>query len=184
MTASGEVMRDLPAHVRLERWYRRLLWTYPIGHRRAHGEEILTMLMDSAEPGRRLPARADVVDLLRGAVRQWLRLPVGLPAMVAAVLAAAVLGAVGAASGSWLAWQTAAMPSDASAVHTAETVRGAPLRAPELGRDGWLRDPQRGGGFEQQPQQTFHDGNGAILAAFLFPECCTLTNRRLNSNRG
>ena len=145
MTASGEVMRDLPAHVRLERWYRRLLWTYPIGHRRAHGEEILTMLMDSAEPGRRLPARADVVDLLRGAVRQWLRLPVGLPAMVAAVLAAAVLGAVGAASGSWLAWQTAAMPSDASAVHTAEMVRGAPLRAPKLGRDGWLRDPQRGG---------------------------------------
>ncbi|MGC5285478.1 hypothetical protein [Micromonospora sp. DT231] len=145
MTASGEVMREPSAHVRLERWYRRLLWAYPIGYRRAHGEEILTMLMDSAEPDRRMPARADVVDLVRGAVRQWFRLPIGRMAVVAAVLSAVILGAVGAGVGSWLAWQAAALPSDASAIHTAETVRGVPLRAPKLSRDDWLGNPQRNG---------------------------------------
>ncbi|MEU8264956.1 hypothetical protein AB0C02_30620 [Micromonospora sp. NPDC048999] len=140
MTASGEVMREPLAQVELERWYRRLLWAYPIGYRRAHGQEILAMLMDSAEPGRRVPARADVMDLVRGAVRQWFRLPVGLSPVVAAVLTAVVLGAVGAAAGSWSAWQTAAhLPSDTAALQTAETVAGAPLAAPEIARTDHMR---------------------------------------------
>ncbi|WP_327025961.1 hypothetical protein [Micromonospora sp. NBC_01739] len=138
-------MGEPSAHVRLERWYRRLLWAYPIGYRRAHGEEFLTMLMDSAEPDRRMPARADVVDLLRGAVRQWFRLPIGRMAVVAAVLSAVILGAVGAGVGSWLAWQAVALPSDASAIQTAEAVRGVPLRAPELSRDDWMGNPQSNG---------------------------------------
>ncbi|MEH0845708.1 hypothetical protein V6U81_25300 [Micromonospora sp. CPCC 205711] len=142
MTASGEVMRELPAQVRLERWYRRLLWAYPIGYRRAHGEEILTMLMDSADPGRRVPARADVVDLVRGAVRQWFRLPIGRTAVVAAMLSAVVLGAVGAGVGSWLAWQTAPeLPSDTAALRTAETVAGAPMTAPHVDRMAGRREP-------------------------------------------
>lgn len=145
MTASGDVIRESPAHVELERWYRRLLWIYPIGYRRSHGDEILTMLMDCAEPGRRMPARADVVDLVRGAVRQWFRLPVGLSAVVAAVLAAVVLGAVGAAGGSWLAWQTATdLPSDAAALRTADTAAGAPLAAPHVDRREYMRADWRG----------------------------------------
>ncbi|MEU3457454.1 hypothetical protein ABZ671_28195 [Micromonospora sp. NPDC006766] len=140
MTASGEAMREPLAQVELERWYRRLLWAYPIGYRRAHGQEILTMLMDSAEPGRRVPARADVVDLVRGAVRQWFRLPVGLSPVVAAVLSAVVLGAVGAATGSWLAWQTAAdLPSDTAALQITETAAGAPLTAPHVNRTDHVR---------------------------------------------
>lgn len=142
MTASGEGVRDLPAHVRLERWYRRLLWAYPIGYRRAHGEEILTTLMDSAEPGRAVPTRADVVDVVRGAVRQWFRLPIGRTAVLAAVLSAVVLGAVGAGVGSWLAWQTAAeLPSDVAALRTAETVTGAPMTAPHVARVAGRREP-------------------------------------------
>jgi hypothetical protein len=138
MTASGEVMRELPAHVRLERRHRRLLWAYPVGYRRAHGEEILTMLMDSAEPGRCVPARADVVDLARGAVRQWFRLPIGRTAVVAAVLSAVVLGAVGAGVGSWLAWRTASeLPSDTAALQTAEAVAGAAMTAPYVTRHFW-----------------------------------------------
>ncbi len=142
MTASGEVTRELPARVQLERWYRRLLWAYPVGYRRSHGEEILTMLMDSAEPGRRVPARADVVDVLRGAVRQWFRLPIGRTAVLSAVLSAVVLGAVGAGVGSWLAWQTAAaLPSDTEALQTAETVAGAPMTAPYVARMAGRREP-------------------------------------------
>ncbi len=140
MTASGEVMREPLAHVELERWYRRLLWAYPIGYRRAHGQEILAMLMDSAEPGRRVPTRADVMDLVRGALRQWFRLPVGWSPVVAAVLSAVVLGAVGAAAGSWLAWQAAAeLPSDTAALQIAETAAGAPLTAPHVNRVDHLR---------------------------------------------
>jgi hypothetical protein len=156
-------MRALPTHVRLERWYRRLLWAYPIDYRRAHGEEILTMLMDSAEPGRRVPARADMVDLVRGAVRQWFRLPVGRTAVVAAVLSAVILGALGAASGSWLAWQTAAMPSDTAALQVAETVAGAPLTAPDVVRhDGW-QDEWREVGVASRNEQRFR--NWTIEAA-------------------
>lgn len=152
MTATGEVM----AHVALERWYRRLLWAYPIDYRRAHGEEILTMLMDSAEPGRRVPARADVVDLTRGAVRQWFRLPIGRVPVVAAMLTAIVLGAMGAAAGSLLAWQTAAqLPSDTATMRLAETVAGAPLTAPDVVRhDGW-HDELRGVSVANRNEQRF-----------------------------
>ena len=142
MTATGNRVRTLPAHVELEHWYRWLLRAYPVGYRRVHGDEILATLMDCAEAGRRRPARADVVDVVRGAVRQWFRLPVGLPALVAAVLSALVLGAMGAAAGSWLAWETAAeLPSDNVALRTTETSAGEPLRAPEIHRhDGWRAD--------------------------------------------
>ncbi|KHD77078.1 hypothetical protein MB27_13290 [Actinoplanes utahensis] len=49
----------------LERRYRRLLRVYPAGHRAAYEEEMLGVLMSGAEPGRRLPALADVLDLVR-----------------------------------------------------------------------------------------------------------------------
>ncbi len=135
MTASGEVMPEQRAHIELERWHRRLLWAYPIGYRRTHGQEILTTLMDSAEPGQRKPHRADVADLLRGALRQWFRLPTGKSAVIAAVLTAMTLGAVGAASASWLTWHTNAdLPSNTAAVQTVEIVSGAPLTTPEVRR--------------------------------------------------
>ncbi|MCN0180111.1 hypothetical protein [Salinispora arenicola] len=141
MTASGEVMREQRAHIELERWYRRLLWAYPIGYRRTHGQEILTTLMDSAEPGQRTPNRADVADLLRGALRQWFRLPTGIPAVATAMVVAVALGAAGAVAASWLAWQTAAgLPSNTVAQQIAETVGGAKLTTPDFQR---LDDTQK-----------------------------------------
>jgi len=135
VSATGAVTGRLPAHAELERWYRRLLRAYPMAYRRAHGDEILATLMDSAEPGRRRPSWADAADLTRGALRQWFRLPVGLSSVVAAVLATLVLGAVGAASGSFLAWQTAAdLPSNAAAGQIGTILAGSPVVASAVDR--------------------------------------------------
>ena len=49
----------------LELHYRRLLAVYPAAHRRTYEEEMVTVLMEGAEPGRRRPAAGEVVDLLR-----------------------------------------------------------------------------------------------------------------------
>ena len=102
-----------------ERWYRRLLWSYPAHYRRRHGAEILTTLMESAEPERRLPAPADAVDLLRGGLRQRLRLPAGRPlVLLAAMFAVVVFGAFGAAAGSWLGERTLSPLPSADAART------------------------------------------------------------------
>jgi hypothetical protein len=53
----------------LERSYRRLLVCYPRAYRREHGEEILAVLLACAEPGRRRPAAAEVIDLVRSGIR-------------------------------------------------------------------------------------------------------------------
>ncbi len=141
MTATGTGMVHVPAHAELERWYQRLLWGYPRSYRQAHGDEILATLMDTAEPGRRRPTRADVVDLARGALRQRFRLPMGIAPVVAAVLAALILGAIGAASGSWLAWQTAAgLPSNGAARQLGAIVVGEPRTANTVNRNDGRRE--------------------------------------------
>jgi hypothetical protein len=48
----------------LEISYRRLLAVYPAEHRRAYEEEMVGVLLASAEPGQRRPALADAADLL------------------------------------------------------------------------------------------------------------------------
>lgn len=57
----------------LERSYRRLLAWYPREHRRAHGEEMLGVLMAGARDGQRRPDYADAADLILGALRMRLR---------------------------------------------------------------------------------------------------------------
>lgn len=139
MTASKAV--HVPATAELERRYQRLLRGYPRSYRRAHGDEILTTLMDAAEPGRRRPTRADVVDLARGALRQRFRLPIGVSPVVTAVLAALVLGAIGAAASSWLAWQTAAdLPAIGTARQIGATVLDAPRTATSVQRSDGGRE--------------------------------------------
>ncbi|MEV8504847.1 hypothetical protein AB0368_08455 [Actinoplanes sp. NPDC051475] len=103
--------------VRLERWYRRLLLAYPGHYRRRHGTEILTTMLEAAEPGRRRPVPAEAADLLLGGLRQRLRLPSRRPfALMAAVLATVALGAFGAAAGSWAGERTLpALPSEREA---------------------------------------------------------------------
>ena len=49
----------------LELHYRRLLAVYPAAHRRTYEEEMVAVLMEGAQPGRRRPTAGEVVDLLR-----------------------------------------------------------------------------------------------------------------------
>ncbi|MBQ1060927.1 hypothetical protein ACGFJ4_03485 [Micromonospora chalcea] len=80
-------MRDL------ERAYRRLLWAYPGFYRRERGPEILTTLLDAAEPGQVRPSRGEAAHLLVNGLRYrfvpptWIgRLATGLVAIWAAVV--------------------------------------------------------------------------------------------------
>ncbi|GIF41387.1 hypothetical protein Axi01nite_56980 [Actinoplanes xinjiangensis] len=91
----------------LERIYRRLLHAYPRSYRRTHGAEIVTTLLEMAEPGRRRPRPADAWHLLASGLRHRFRLPAHRPlALIAAVLALLAGGALGAAAGSWAGVQT------------------------------------------------------------------------------
>lgn len=56
----------------LERSYRRLLACYPPQHRRAHGEEMLGVLVTAAAAGQRRATWRETADPLRGATRIWL----------------------------------------------------------------------------------------------------------------
>ncbi|WP_433797042.1 hypothetical protein [Actinoplanes sp. CA-252034] len=86
---------------RLERHYRRLLLAYPRRFRRRHGAEMVTTLVEMAEPGQTRPAARDVWHLCVSGVRQRFRLPAGRPlAWVGAVLVAVILGGFGAFVGS------------------------------------------------------------------------------------
>jgi hypothetical protein len=51
---------------RLRRRYEWLLVTYPSAYRRAHGDEMLSTLLDAARPDQRLPAPREAVSLLLG----------------------------------------------------------------------------------------------------------------------
>ncbi|WP_433833459.1 hypothetical protein ACQP2E_18935 [Actinoplanes sp. CA-015351] len=101
----------------LERAYKRLMRTYPPGYRRRHGPEIVTTLLEMAEPGQQRPSRAESWHLIGSGIRQRFRLPAGWPlAWIAAVLVALIGGGFGAAAGSWTAEQTfAGVPDHASA---------------------------------------------------------------------
>ncbi|MEU7902140.1 hypothetical protein [Actinoplanes sp. NPDC049118] len=112
----------------LENWYRRLLLAYPGYYRRQHGVEILTTLMETSEPERRRPSRAEMTDLLLGGLRQRFRLPGERPAvLLAAVLAVLALGGFGAAAGSWLGERTfAALPSTVQVDRLSDVIAGGP----------------------------------------------------------
>ncbi|MFG3702312.1 hypothetical protein ACGF5C_31155 [Micromonospora sp. NPDC047620] len=77
----------------LERSYRRLLWAYPGFYRRERGLEILTTLLDAAEPGQVRPSRGEAAHLLVNGLRYrfvpptWTgRIAAGLVAIWAAVV--------------------------------------------------------------------------------------------------
>ncbi|MET8548937.1 hypothetical protein [Micromonospora zamorensis] len=77
----------------LERSYRRLLRAYPGFYRRERGLEILTTLLDAAEPGQVRPSRGEAAHLLANGLRYrfvpptWIgRLATGLVTIWAAVV--------------------------------------------------------------------------------------------------
>ena len=54
---------------RLRRRYERLLFTYPPAYRMAHGEEMLSTLLEAARPDQRFPALRESASLLLGGLR-------------------------------------------------------------------------------------------------------------------
>ena len=79
---------------RLERSYRRRLACYPRAWRRENGEEILAVLMACAAKEQRRPGLAASADLLKGALRMWLRPRPARPGTVRAAVALMCAGAV------------------------------------------------------------------------------------------
>ncbi|BCJ43429.1 hypothetical protein GCM10010168_42610 [Actinoplanes ianthinogenes] len=67
----------------LELSYRRLLWAYPRFYRRERGLEILTTLMDAAEPGQTRPSRGEALHLLLIGLRYRFVPPGWISAVVA-----------------------------------------------------------------------------------------------------
>ncbi|MFI6817373.1 hypothetical protein ACIBG7_33595 [Nonomuraea sp. NPDC050328] len=58
---------------RLERRYRAMLRFYPADYRDAHGDELLDVLLETAEPGRTLPAARECAGLVVGGVQARVR---------------------------------------------------------------------------------------------------------------
>jgi hypothetical protein len=119
----------------LEARYRRLLLAYPRHYRHRRGNEILTTLMDGADPARERPELADVLDILRGGMKARFGTGGGKFAVLLATVAALIAGAAGLCVGSWAGWQTAP--------HLPESVPGeiATLVFPGLQPDQVWRQP-------------------------------------------
>ncbi|MEV0457958.1 hypothetical protein [Catellatospora methionotrophica] len=97
----------------LEVAYRRLLLCYPRSFRRERGLEVVTTLMDAAEPGRTKPTRTEAFNLILSGLRWRFRLPGGPWYQTAAVVVALFVGLAASAAASeaiWRAWPT--MPAD------------------------------------------------------------------------
>jgi hypothetical protein len=113
----------------MHRSYRRLLLAYPGWHRRERGLEMLTTMLDAAEPGRRRPAAADVLDVIRGGLRCRLRPPRGARPRAAAVIVALFAALAGSTLAARVSVSTVApTPSEAEAVAAAGTALGHPPR--------------------------------------------------------
>ncbi len=117
---------------RLERGYRRLLAWYPRWFRQENEEEILAVLMACAQDGQKRPSLEAAADLLKGALRMWLRPRPGQPRTVFAAVrlmaagAAAEMGAlitVLATEGAMKAAVDARYPALAHALNHAVTVQ-------------------------------------------------------------
>jgi hypothetical protein len=106
----------------LIRRYRRLLLAYPRWHRRLHGPDQLTALLDLAGGGRP-PTRRDEIGLVLDGL--WCRVRVrGAAAVALAALVSLVAAATLAAAAGWVAWRltVAPWPTVAEALSLAEPV--------------------------------------------------------------
>lgn len=96
---------------RLSRRYRRLLLAYPRWHRRRHGADMLTTMLDAAadDGGGRAATVRDAATLVLDGLRCRLRVRGAAARLLAAALAVVGAGVVAAAAG-WCVWQVSAAP--------------------------------------------------------------------------
>jgi hypothetical protein len=98
--------------VSLEQSYNLLLRAYPRRYRRIRGAEMLTTLIELAEPGRRRPSWRDAVDLVLGGLRYRFAPPRGRRHLVLATVNAIAFGLVLGSLAASLAWRVAQPETD------------------------------------------------------------------------
>ncbi|GIF97085.1 hypothetical protein [Catellatospora citrea] len=116
----------------LEVAYRRLLLCYPRSFRRERGLEVVTTLMDAAEPGRTKPTRTEAVNLILSGLTWRFRLPDRLAYRFAAVVVALFIGLAASAVASEAVWRASpTMPTDATVEAIGSSVTAlAPVQGP------------------------------------------------------
>jgi hypothetical protein len=118
-----------PGDDRLARTYRRLLWAYPRGYRRARGAEMLTTLLDAAEPGRRRARPRDALNLVGRGLLCRLHVPNHPGYVVVACAAALAIAGPFAWFGGMAGWQRGtSLPT------TDEVVAAATVAVPDAAR--------------------------------------------------
>ncbi len=139
------MVNDNPEQRALRR-YRRLLLAHPRWHRRLHGADMLTALLDAAAAGRSATPAREAFTLILDGLRCRLRIRGVSARLLAATLALVGAGTAAAVTG-WCAWQVSAAPwptvDNAMALAAPVLPSGAPdtihRRDDPIGP--WLSDP-------------------------------------------
>jgi hypothetical protein len=122
--------------VSFEQSYRLLLRAYPRRYRQVRGAEMLTTLMELAEPGRQRPTWRDGADLVLGALRYRFAPPRGRRYLILAAVNAIAFGIVFGSLAATLAWRVAQAQADRQL---------APALVAEAGLSGALPTDENGG---------------------------------------
>ena len=113
----------------LRRGYRRLLWAYPSWYRRERGDEIVTTLLDAAQPDQRYPTVREALDVLASGARCRLRIPRGVGYRAVALIVVLFAAFSGWATAGALAVGTLGPPpEEQQAIAVAELAIGRPPR--------------------------------------------------------
>lgn len=72
---SSSKTSEAPRELAVAYW--RLISLFPLGYRRLHGAEVLSHLLENTDATQRTPTRAERIDLIRAAGREWLVAPLG-----------------------------------------------------------------------------------------------------------
>jgi hypothetical protein len=113
----------------LRRRYRWLLWAYPGWYRRERGEEILTTLLDAAQPGQHHPSGREALDVVTGGAQCRLRIPRGVGYRAATLIVVLFATLAGwATAGALAVGMLSPPPDEQRAIAVAELAIGQPPR--------------------------------------------------------
>jgi hypothetical protein len=121
----------------LETAYRRLLWVYPRFYRRERGLEILTTLLDAAEPGQTRPSRDEAVWILLTGLRLRL-VPPGWAGKLVTVLVTVWTALLLSGAGAYATW-SASFLADTDIAALSDSLAGrAPSSTYSIGEGNLL----------------------------------------------
>jgi hypothetical protein len=148
----------------LARAYRRLLLAYPRRYRRTRADEMLSTLLDAAEPGQRRPHWRDAANVVLRGLRCRFALPRG-PLYPAAAITVALFGAVSASAAVAWSWQTSDRgPSIESAMAVARLIGvGDPIEVRLTKEPQW--GTVLGGVAKDKPPAEFPAAPASVLVS-------------------